>query len=129
MPNAFKNARALIQTTTTTVYTAPVSTIAIVIGCQVSNVSAASEEVSVWWTDDSNADAITRLVEDVVIPAKASLAPIAGKLVLEAGDAIYATGQTNDDAQTKQIFADAFKGQDFAEGAAAFVEKRTPEFD
>jgi hypothetical protein len=44
--------------------------------------------VSVWWTDDSNADAITRLVEDVIIPAKASLAPIAGKLVLEAGDAI-----------------------------------------
>jgi enoyl-CoA hydratase/carnithine racemase len=38
-------------------------------------------------------------------------------------------GQTNDDAQTKQIFADAFKGQDFAEGATAFVEKRTPEFD
>jgi enoyl-CoA hydratase/carnithine racemase len=38
-------------------------------------------------------------------------------------------GQTNDDAQIKQIFADAFKGQDFAEGAAAFVEKRTPEFD
>ena len=99
MPNAFKNARALIQTTTTTVYTAPVSTIAIVIGCQVSNVSAAAEEVSVWWTDDSNADAITRLVEDVIIPAKASLAPIAGKLVLEAGDAIYATGQTNNDAE------------------------------
>lgn len=99
MPNAFKNARALIQTTTTTAYTCPAATVAIVVGCQVANVSAASEEVSVWWTDDSNGDAITRLVEDVVIPAKASLAPIAGKLVLEAGDAIYATGQTNNDAE------------------------------
>jgi hypothetical protein len=99
MPNTFKNSRALIQTTTTTAYTCPASTVAIVIGCQVSNVSAASEEVSVWWTDDSAADAITRLVEDVVIPAKASLAPIAGKLVLEAGDTIACTGQTNNDAE------------------------------
>jgi hypothetical protein len=99
MPNTFKNSRALIQTTTTTAYTCPASTTAIVIGCQVANVSAALEEVSVWWTDDSNGDAITRLVEDVVIPAKAALAPIAGKLVLEAGDTIACTGQTNNDAE------------------------------
>ena len=99
MANTFKNSRALIQTTTTVAYTCPSATTAIVIGCQVANVSAASEEVSVWWTDDSNADAITRLVEDVVIPTKASLAPIAGKLVLEAGDTISATGQTNNDAE------------------------------
>jgi len=53
----------------------------------------------VWWTDDSNADAITYLVEDVAIPVKAALAPIAGKLVLEAGDTISASGATNDDAE------------------------------
>ena len=52
-----------------------------------------------WWTDDSDGDAIYRLVEDVVIPAKASIAVIAGKLVLEAGDTISCTGQTNDDAE------------------------------
>ena len=99
MPNTFKNSRALIQTTTTTAYTCPASTTAIVLQCQVANVSATTEEVSVWWTDDSNADAITRLVEDVPIPAKASLAVIAGKLVLEAGDTIACTGQTNNDAE------------------------------
>jgi hypothetical protein len=99
MANTFKNSRALIQTTTTTAYTCPASTTAIVVGCQVANVSATAEEVSVWWTDDSNADAITRLVEDVIIPAKASLAPIAGKLILEAGDTIACTGQTNNDAE------------------------------
>lgn len=37
-------------------------------------------------------------------------------------------GQTNDDAETRQIFADAFKGGDFAEGAAAFIEKRVAKF-
>jgi hypothetical protein len=99
MANTFKNARALIQTTTTVVYTVPSATTAIVIGCQVANVSASAEEVSVWWTDDSAADAITYLVDEVIIPTQASLAPIAGKLVLEAGDTISATGETNNDAE------------------------------
>jgi enoyl-CoA hydratase/carnithine racemase len=37
-------------------------------------------------------------------------------------------GQTQDDAQTQAIFAAAFEGADFAEGAAAFVERRRPRF-
>jgi hypothetical protein len=99
MANTFKNDRALIQTSPTVAYTCPAATVAIVIGCQIANVSATSEEVKVWWTDDSDADAITYLVEDVIIPIKAALAPIAGKLVLEAGDTISASGETNDDAE------------------------------
>lgn len=37
-------------------------------------------------------------------------------------------GQVADDAETLAIFAAAFTGPDFAEGTAAFVEKRKPEF-
>jgi enoyl-CoA hydratase/carnithine racemase len=37
-------------------------------------------------------------------------------------------GQTDDDAATKQIFADAFTGADFLEGTSAFASKRKPEF-
>lgn len=37
-------------------------------------------------------------------------------------------GQTQDDAETLRIFAGAFTGPDFAEGTAAFVEKREPIF-
>jgi enoyl-CoA hydratase/carnithine racemase len=37
-------------------------------------------------------------------------------------------GQTTDDAETRAIFAAAFDGKDFAEGAAAFIEKRSPDF-
>ncbi len=37
-------------------------------------------------------------------------------------------GQTNDDAETLAIFADAFTRPDFAEGTAAFAEKRKPDF-
>lgn len=99
MAETFKNAKLKVQSSATDVYTVPSATVAIVIGCQVSNVSATDEEVTVWWTDDSDADAVVRLVKDVVIPAKASLAPIAGKLVLEAGDKIRVQGNTNDDAE------------------------------
>jgi len=37
-------------------------------------------------------------------------------------------GQVADDAETLAVFAAAFTGPDFAEGTAAFVAKRKPEF-
>jgi enoyl-CoA hydratase/carnithine racemase len=37
-------------------------------------------------------------------------------------------GQSDDDIETKRIFAEAFTKPDFTEGTAAFVEKRKPEF-
>ncbi len=39
-----------------------------------------------------------------------------------------ATGQSDDDAATLAVFADAFTGPDFIEGTTAFIEKRKPEF-
>jgi hypothetical protein len=99
MAEVFKNAKLKIQDSLTDVYECPSATVAIVIGCQVANVSSDPEEVEVIWTDASDADAVTRLVKDVIIPAQAALAPIAGKLVLEAGDKIRAVGETNDDAE------------------------------
>jgi len=101
MPNTFKNARKLLQTTVgTAVYTCPSATIAVVIGCQVANTSTTTdEEVTVQYTDASAANAITRLVSSVIVPAKASLAPIAGKLVLEAGDTLGGIGQVNNRAE------------------------------
>jgi hypothetical protein len=99
MAETFKNAKLKVQSSATDVYTCPSATVAIVIGCQVANVSATAEEVAVWWTDASDSNAITRLVKDVIIPGQAALAPIAGKLVLEAGDKIRAQGEDNDDAE------------------------------
>jgi hypothetical protein len=99
MANTFKNAKLKVQDTATDVYTVPSATTAIVIGCQVTNVSASAEEVSVWWTDASDSNAITRLLKDAIVPGQAALAPIAGKLVLEAGDKIRVQGEDNDDSE------------------------------
>jgi enoyl-CoA hydratase/carnithine racemase len=37
-------------------------------------------------------------------------------------------GQSDDDLETRRVFADAFTKPDFAEGTTAFAEKRKPEF-
>jgi hypothetical protein len=94
MANTFKNARLVAGTAAADVYTAGSGITAIVIGAQVANVGTANEEVSVWWTDASAANAVTRLIKDVIVPAKSSLIPLSGKLVLEAGDKIRVQGQS-----------------------------------
>jgi hypothetical protein len=99
MPNTFKNAKLKVQTTDSDVYECPSATTAIVIGMQISNVAATSKETTVWWTDASASNAVTRLVKDVIVPAKAALAPVAGKLVLEAGDKVRALCTSNDDIE------------------------------
>jgi enoyl-CoA hydratase/carnithine racemase len=37
-------------------------------------------------------------------------------------------GQSDEDSASRRVFAEAFTGSDFAEGSAAFIEKRKPEF-
>lgn len=91
MAENFTNAKAALGTTATTVYTCPAGTKAIVIGCQVANVSASSKNLSIWWTDSSDTNAITRLGELIAVPTQAVYEPISGKLVLEAGDTIVGT--------------------------------------
>lgn len=91
----FKNARAALDDSTpTVVYTCPAATTAIVLGCQVANVSLNTQELDFWWTDASDTDQITYLAETVVVPADAAYEPIGGKLVLEAGDTL--TGLSED---------------------------------
>ena len=93
----FKNVRAVLGDTATDVYEVPAGTTAIVIGCQVANVGAGSNELGFWWTDASAADAVTMLGNEVIVPANAAYEPIGGKLVLEAGDKLR--GQSENDEE------------------------------
>ena len=90
MANFFKNARLVVTTSPLDVYTVPASRIAIVLNCQVANVSGGTVELDIWWTDASAAGAVTRLGKNIQIPAKAAFSAVVGKLVLEAGDKIRA---------------------------------------
>lgn len=100
MAEAFKNARQAVGTSLTAVYTCPAATVAIVIGCQVANVDGVNAaDISVVWTDDSAADAVTYLAKTVPVPPDAAFAPLAGKLVLEAGDQLQAVASAAGDLE------------------------------
>jgi hypothetical protein len=99
MAATFKNARAVLGDTATLVYTVPAATTAIVLGCQVANVSSDPQELDFWWTDDSAADAVTYLAETITVPADAAYEPIGGKLVLEAGDTLTGLSETDDELE------------------------------
>ena len=92
MAQTFKNARAVLADTATTVYTCPAGTTAIVIGAQVANVSTDIEVLNFSWIDSSDSNVETYLVEEINVPPTAAFEPIAGKLVLEAGDSLQGSG-------------------------------------
>lgn len=88
MAQTFKNAKAVLADTLTDVYTCPANTIAIVIGCQVTNVGGSLSVLDFVWTDSSETDAVVYLGDGVSVPVASTYEPIGGKLVLEAGDKI-----------------------------------------
>lgn len=102
MAETFKNVIYSVTDTLAAAYTCPSATTAIIIGAQAankSNTAAVSLELKV---DDGVDDEF--LVNNVTIPEDASLAPIAGRLVLEAGDELQAkTGTTGDVALVLSI--------------------------
>jgi hypothetical protein len=96
MAATFKNTKAVLADTATTVYTCPSATTAIVLGCQVANVGAADHTLDFYWEDTSDSSAVTYLADEVTVPQYAAYEPIGGKLVLEAGDVVKGLGDTTD---------------------------------
>jgi hypothetical protein len=97
MANTFKNIRYAVTTSMADVYTVPSATTAIVIGCQAANVDGVANADLTLVVDVGGTD--THLVRTVVVPADASLAPIAGKLVLETGHKLQAEANANGDIE------------------------------
>jgi hypothetical protein len=85
MANTFKNARFAATASLDTVYTVPGSTTSIVLLAQATNVGSGAQAVTFCWYDASGS-VKTELVKLLVVPEKAAVGLIAGKLVLETGD-------------------------------------------
>ena len=94
----YKNFRLACTGSYVTAYTCPANTTAIVTHCQAANVDGVNTVVlDAQWLDSSASNAATRLASAMNLPIAASIAPIEGQLVLEAGDVIqFKAGATSD---------------------------------
>jgi|APSaa5957512535_1039671.scaffolds.fasta_scaffold04645_2 hypothetical protein len=98
MADTFKNATAnLVNTTNTTIYTAPGAANVIVLSCIVSNIDGVNDaDVDIWFYD-SSAAAATQILKTVAVPADTTLEAVSKKWVLEGGDYIMAGASANSD--------------------------------
>jgi len=93
MARTYKNAKAILADTMTTIYTCPAGVTAIVFSAQASNVNAAAVAVTAKWTDATDSVA-TELITNGSVAVGASLGLLTGALVLEAGDSLSALCST-----------------------------------
>lgn len=94
MAETFVNAKAVLADSATTIYTCPAATKAIIIGCQVTNLSVSTQSLDFYWTDSSDTNIATYLANSIGVPTQSSYEPIGGKLVLEAGDTLFGVSST-----------------------------------
>jgi len=87
--STFDSLKVAVSVTETTAYTTPTSTKALVIGMSLSNLTGNTIYVDVKAKGGY-------LANNVPIPAGSSLNPVAGKLVLNAGETVTAQSDTAD---------------------------------
>lgn len=91
--NVFRTYTAELTTTSTTVYTTPVSYTGIVLLAQIANISGASGSVTVKVTNTASAE--TELLKDFAIAANDAISAVSGKLVVESGCEIKVSADAN----------------------------------
>lgn len=89
-----------LTTSAQTIYTCPVGKTARILGCQVASVHASNDvDVTVQWTDASEAGQVTRLAHNVTISPRDAVDPIASVQGLAAGDSLQALASANGHAE------------------------------
>jgi hypothetical protein len=90
--NAFKTVTAVLTTDLNDVYTAPVGVSAIVLMAQIANIA---ETTATATFIHNNNFLNTELIRDYAIPGNDASSALTGKLVLESGHKIRASGSVN----------------------------------
>jgi hypothetical protein len=91
MANTFKNAKFInaSNSSASTVYTAGSGVTTVILGVILANKNAAERKVTVTWTDASDSDNSTTMLNEVSIPGDSSLEVLAGqKYIFETGDVL-----------------------------------------
>jgi hypothetical protein len=94
MANTFKNVLYEVTDTLATFYTCPAATTAVVIGCQAANKTIGTVAFDLVIDDGVDSEF---LLNNLSLPAGASVNCLAGKLVLEASDVLRAECGTTAD--------------------------------
>lgn len=92
--NVFKTVTAIVPTTPTIVYTAPVGYTGVVLLSQVTNISVNSQDITLVHRRISTD---TELVKNYPISASDTVNLLSGKLVLESGDKLVLSGSSATD--------------------------------
>ena len=87
--NAFQTVTAVVSTSPTVVYTAPVGYTGVVLLAQVANIGATSEDVTLV---HRRSVTDTEMLKNYPISASDTANLLAGKLVLESGDKLVLSG-------------------------------------
>ena len=80
------------------IYECPAGKSAMVKTCQVANVDGSnSADVSIFWKDNSDGDAIYYLAKTIPVPPNTALPVLGDALVLEAGDTLWGVASADGD--------------------------------
>ena len=90
--NIFRTVTAVVDTSPTIIYTAPVGYTGVVLLAQVANVSTNSEDITLVHRRSSTD---TEMLKKFPISASDTANLLAGKLVLESGDKLVLSGSDN----------------------------------
>jgi len=90
--NVFQTVTAVVDTSPTEIYTAPVGYTGVVLLAQVANIGATSEDVTLAHRRSSTD---TEILKEFPIAANDTANLLSGKLVLESGDKLVLSGSDN----------------------------------
>lgn len=94
--NVFQTVTAIVSTSPTIVYTAPVGYTGVVLLAQVANVGSSSQDVTLVHRRSATD---TRMLKQYPIAANDTANLLAGKLVLESGDKLVLSGSNGTDLE------------------------------